>query len=262
MSAEGKVEKATALSAIDKVFAILGLLSQATGTGLGVTQIAKSCGMPKATSHRILKSLVVLDVLHFDDETKRYTLGSRLLSIGLAALRQLDVPQLARPFLQELVDRTLETATLSMRQGDSRIYLDQIPSTQEIKMTVALGMSFPLYAGASSKAILATFQKSELDDYLARIELNPLTESTILDKAALREEVANISAIGYAISRGERQRDAASVAAPVRGSNGEVFGSLSISGPLQRLDRNSTGSLGRLVKETADRLSARLGYHD
>lgn len=248
------------LSAVGKVFAILGLLAQSSGSGLGVTQIAKGCNVPKATAHRILKSLTDLDVLHFNDEDKRYSLGSRMLSIGLAAQRQLNVPQLARPFLKELADRSFETATLSMRQGDHRVYLDQIPSTQEIKMTVSLGMSFPLYAGASSKAILSTFSADELNEYLTRVTLTPLTDATILDEGKLRAELAEIATTGFAISRGERQRDAASIAAPVRNSNGEAFGSLSISGPVQRLDRNSTSTLGLLVKNTAERLSARLGH--
>lgn len=249
-----------ALSAVDKVFAILEHLSHSSGRGLGVTEIARACSVPKATAHRILKSLVVLDVLHFDQDTKRYSLGPSLLSIGLAAQRQLDIPQLARPLLRELVDRSQETATLSIRQGDSRVYLDQVPSPQEIKMTVTLGMSFPLYAGASSKAILSTLSEDELSEYLGRVTLNPLTDSTILDAEALRSELHEIAAAGFAVSRGERQRDAASVAAPVLDSGGEAFGSLSISGPIQRWDDNSTAKHGTIVKEVAERLSARLGF--
>lgn len=252
--------KSGTLSAVDKAFAVVKVVSHSDGSGMGVTEIAKESGVPKATTHRILKTLVDLEAVNFDEETKKYGLGSTMLSIGLAALRQLNVPKLARPYLQELADRTLETATLSMRQGASRVYLDQVPSTQEIKMTVPIGLSFPLYAGASSKAILSTFSDEELDAYLESVVLTPLTETTTLDKGILRAEVEEVRVLGYAVSRGERQRDAASIAAPVRGSDGEVFGSLSVSGPLQRFDRNGIRSLGRLVKETAERLSAEIGY--
>jgi len=253
-------ESTAALSAVDKAFAILGVLSMSDGSGLGVTEIAKLSGVPKATAHRILKALVEIDVVYFTEADKKYGLGSTLLGIGLAALRQLNVPKLARPYLEELASQTLETATLSMRQGGMRTYVDQVPSTQEIKMTVPIGMSFPLYVGASSKAILSTFTREELDAYLDSVELSPLTEATPIDKDALRADVEEVKVLGYAVSWGERQRDAASVAAPVRGSDGKAFGSLSVSGPLQRFDRHGTRRLGHLVKETADKLSGEIGY--
>lgn len=253
-------ESTAALSAVDKAFAILGVLAMSDGSGLGVTAIAKESGVSKATAHRILKALVDIDVVYFTEVGKKYGLGSTLLSIGLAALRQLNVPKLARPYLEELASRTLETATLSMHQGGMRTYLDQVPSTQEIKMTVPIGMSFPLYAGASSKAILSTFTQEELDAYLDSVVLNPLTEVTPIDKDALRADVEEVKVLGYAVSWGERQRDAASVAAPVRGSDGKAFGSLSVSGPLQRFDRHGTRRLGHLVKETAGKLSGEIGY--
>lgn len=260
MQEQGPNRSAGSLSAVDKAFAILSVLSMSDGTGLGVTEIAKKSGVPKATAHRILKALADIDVVYFTESDKKYGLGSTLLGIGLAALRQLNVPKLARPYLEELAAQTLETATLSMRQGGLRTYLDQVPSTQEIKMTVPIGMSFPLYAGASSKAILSTFTSDELDTYLDSVVLSPLTEGTTLDKEALRADVEEVRVLGYAVSWGERQRDAASVAAPVRGSDGKAFGSLSVSGPLQRFDRHGTRRLGHLVKETADKLSGEIGY--
>lgn len=247
-------------STVEKAVVFMTVIAESDGTGMGVTQIAKDAGVPKATAYRILKTLVDLNTLYFDAPTKKYHLGPALLNIGLAAMRQLDVPKLARPYLIALAEQTQETATLSMRQGAMRVYLDQVPSTQEIKMTVPIGMVFPLYAGASSKAILSTFSEEELDAYLASITLNPLTEATILDQETLRAEIEEIRILGYAVSRGERQRDAGSVAAPIRGSGGEVFGALSTSGPLQRFDRTGTRNLGRLVKENADRLSAEIGY--
>ena len=159
-----------------------------------------------------------------------------------------------------MAQRTEETATLSMRQGDMRVYLDQVPSTQEIKMTVPIGIRFPLYAGASSKAILSTLDDDDLEAYIASVELGPITNGTILNRDVLRAEVEEARMLGYTTSRGERQRDAGSIAAPIRGAGGDAFGSISVCGPIQRFDRNGTRSLGRMVREHADQLSAEIGY--
>lgn len=248
------------LSAVEKAVTFLHIVAEADNAGLGVTEIAKTAGLPKGTSHRILKTLAEAELLYFDDATKSYTLGSNLLNFGLAAMRQLDVPRLARPYLLDMAHRTEETATLSMRQGDMRVYLDQVPSTQEIKMTVPIGIRFPLYAGSSSKAILSTLEDDELEAYIDSAELRPITDATILNRDVLRAEVEEARILGYTTSRGERERDAGSIAAPVRGAGGDAFGSISVCGPIQRFDRNGTRALGRMVKEHADQLSAEIGY--
>lgn len=248
------------LSAVEKAVTFIHIVAEADKAGIGVTEIAKIAALPKGTTHRILKTLSDRELLYFDTETKRYTLGSNLLNFGLAAMRQLDVPRLARPYLLDLSQQTEETLTLSMRQGEMRVYLDQVPSIQEIKMTVPIGIKFPLYAGASSKAILSTMDDEELNAYIDATELNPLTEGTILNGDVLRTEVEEARILGYTTSRGERQRDAGSIAAPIRGASGDAFGSISVCGPIQRFDRNGSRALGKLVKEYADRLSAEIGY--
>src|SRR5690606_28216516 len=88
MQEQGPNRSAGSLSAVDNAFAILSVLSMSDGTGLGLTEIAKKSGVPKATAHRILKALADIDVVYFTESDKKYGLGSTLLGIGLAALRQ------------------------------------------------------------------------------------------------------------------------------------------------------------------------------
>lgn len=249
-------------STLEKAIQCLRVISAASNQGLTGTEVSTAVDVPKATAHRLLKSLVDNQMLAFDPGSKRYRLGSTTLNLGLSAIRQLDVPRIAHPYLEKLARQTLETATLSMLQDNQRVYLEQIPSTQEVKMTVPLGKTFPLYAGASSKAILSTFTDTEIRNYLESLDLTPLTDSTIVDKEALLHEVEEIRILGYAVSRGERQADASSIAAPILGANGKVFGSISVSGPIFRFDRYGHRSIGLLVKESADKLSAELGFHE
>lgn len=253
-------DAAPAVSSLERAVRLMRVVSDAPAAGIGVTAAAQAAGLPKAASHRILKNLASLGMASFDERTKRYTLGPNALAIGLAALRQLDVPRLARPHLERLVAQTRETATLSMRQGSQRLYVDQILSPQEVKMTVNVGQPFPLHAGASSRAILATFDEQELDEYLQGQSLGAVTELTITDPDRLRTELEEVRILGYAASRGERQRDAASVAAPVLRADGTPFGALSVCGPAQRFDRNGVSQIGRLVKAEALALSRKIGY--
>jgi DNA-binding IclR family transcriptional regulator len=253
-------ESAPAVSSLERATRLLRVISEAPAPGIGVTAAAQRAGLPKAASHRILKNLCAVRFASFDIETKLYTLGPDALAIGLAAMRELDVPRLARPFLRRVVAATQETATLSMLQGTTRIYLDQLLSPQEIKMTVRVGESFPLHAGSSSKAILSTFAPAELDAYLASTSLEPLTGSTITRVESLRHDLEEVRMLGYAVSRGERQPDAASVAAPVLQADGTAFGAISACGPVQRFDRNGISVAGRLVRDVAQELSREIGH--
>lgn len=247
-------------SGLLRAMKIVMLLADRAPEWLGVSAISRETGIPKAVAHRMLKELTGINFLYFDKGEKRYGLGSLAVVIGLSAMRGMDINRVARPHLERLTAETLETATLSILDGASRSYVHQVRSPQEISMSVTLGVRYPLYAGASSKAILADFTEGEIDDYFSHIALTSLTAETIIDEAQLREEFALIRSRGYAVSLGERQAGAASVAAAVHSADGRVCGSISVSGPLGRFPPSVQDRYGHLVKETAFLVSTELGY--
>ncbi|WP_326641688.1 IclR family transcriptional regulator [Streptosporangium sp. NBC_01755] len=246
-------------SGIARVLAVIDVIGRSPQPQ-GVSTIARQTGLPKAVAHRILRELVTGQFLSFDEDRKLYRLGPGALSVGLAAMRELDVPAVAHRHLVALAERTGETATLSLRQGWSRVYVDQVLSSQEIRMSVALGTSHPLHAGSSSKAILAALPDAEVDDYVAHHRLDSVTDATITSTTALGEEIIRIRTLGYAVSFGERQSGATSVAAAFRGATGQVVGSVSVCGPQDMFTRSRRESLGEWVAAAAADISADLGF--
>lgn len=236
------------------------LLLFATGPlHLGVSEIARELGLSKAVVHRILQSLVSRSLLGSDAETREYRLGPGAVALGSRALRDLDLRQLAAPTLRLLRDATRETTTLSGRVQDTRMYLDQYESPQEIKMTVRVGHPYPLHAGASSRVMLAFLSPSTVDRIVGQ-GMPRLTPETIEDAAVLRGTLAQIRRSGYATSRGERQHGAGSVAAPLFGAGGEVLGSLSVCGPVSRFDPDAVARLVPQVLTAADAISRQAGW--
>jgi DNA-binding IclR family transcriptional regulator len=258
----GEAEEATPRSGLLRALAVVELLAARAPETLGVSTVARELELPKAVAHRILKELVAGGFLGFDDRTKLYGLGPGALKVGLAALRSLDVTRVTRPYLEQLVARTKETATLSARQGWTRVYVDQVLSPQEIRMAVALGTSHALHAGSSSKAILAAMPDDKIDEYLAGHRLEAVTASTITDVPALKAELARVRELGYAVSLGERQNGAGSVAAAVRSASGDVWGSISVCGPLDRFSPEARKAHGELLVDTAAAISLEIGYRE
>ncbi|MEU6537047.1 IclR family transcriptional regulator [Streptomyces sp. NPDC047000] len=245
-------------SGIARALAVIDTVARAPHAQ-GVSVIARETGLPKAVAHRILRELVAGNFLAFDEDTKVYRMGPGALTIGLAAMRELDIPTIAHRHLVALSEETGQTATLSLRQGWSRVYVDQVLSRQEIRMSVALGTSHPLHAGSSSKAVLAALPDSEVQDYIEHHRLDSVTDATITSAATLREEISVIRAAGYAVSVGERQAEAASVAAALHGPIGQVVGSVSVCGTRGMFRESTSHELGERVARAAARISADLG---
>ncbi|QYJ16589.1 Transcriptional regulator KdgR [Rubrobacter xylanophilus DSM 9941] len=235
------------------------LLSFMNGSeALGVSEISRRLGLSKAVVHRILSSLASRGLVTLDGGSRTYRLGPAAAALGARALAGLELRRVALPVLRRLQRETGETTTLSELVGTARVYLDQVPSLKEIKMTVEVGRPFPLHAGASSKAILA-FAPPELREQVLAGPLEALTPLTPTDRAELEAEISRIREAGTAVSRGERQRGAGSVAAPVIGVDGYAVGSISVCGPVDRFGEETVERMRPLVRDAAREISGVLG---
>ncbi|WP_419918818.1 IclR family transcriptional regulator [Candidatus Poriferisocius sp.] len=250
-------EAGRSVAAIDRAVDVLFLFADSSGT-LGVTEISRELGASKAVIHRILTSLRARNLLAIDPDSRRYSLGPAVLELAAAYRDQLDLRSLARDGMQRLSTETGETATLSVRHGNRRVYVAQVTPPREVKMTVPIGGSFPLHAGASSKAFLAWLDEGELDLYLAENPLDAMTESTIVSAEELRTELQSIRRQGFAVSLGERQHDAGSVAAPILDHNHRPVGVISVCGPIERFRDKIAHSAAAVVEITRE-LSTKLG---
>ena len=250
---------ARTIAGVERALDVLNLFAEPGVRSLGVTEIAQRLDLSKAVVHRLLTSFRVKDYLHLDEETRRYSLGPGILTLGLSYLDRLDIQELGRTALHELSSRTNETATLSVRAGWRRVYVDQVVPARDVKMVVQLGGSYPLHAGSSSKAMLAFLPPELCSSYLDVHALEPLTDLTITDRRELERDLARVRERGYAKSLGERQAGSGSVAAPVLSHDRQVLAVISACGPLERF-RDEMDSCAKHLLDVTGEVSARLGY--
>lgn len=244
-------------SGISRALRVIFAVAESDEPDVGVSELARQLGYSKTVVHRVVRTLAASGFFTFDERTRRYRLGPGAVSVGLAALARMEVPNVAQPYMEDLVAQSSETATLSARYGDQRMYLSQVLSPREVRMAVPLGQLFPLHIGGSSMAILAALTQDELDDYLDRVFV---PSTSVTSREELVEQLTRIRLRGYTVSRGERQVDAGSVAAPIFDATGRVYGSLSICGPIGRFSDDKTAEYGAALIETAAAVSQRLGH--
>jgi DNA-binding IclR family transcriptional regulator len=255
MATEGNSQR---IATVERAADVLLLFSKCGEPNLGITEIAKELGISKAAVHRILASLRSRGFIDLIEESRRYTLGTSSLALGLTCLAQLDIRSLAAPELASLSRATNETATLSIRSGFERLYVDQVIPNREIVMSVAMGITHPLHAGSSSKAFLAWMPETEILQYLKR-KLKAVTPVTPTDPAKIIYELRQIRTRGFSQSVGERQEGSASVAAPIFDRSGTPIAVISICGPADRFKSELSRCVPVLL-DSAARLSKRMGY--
>jgi DNA-binding IclR family transcriptional regulator len=246
------------MQAVDRVVSILMCFTDGQRE-LGVTEISQALGLPKSAVHRVLEALTDSGMVTKQGERGKYRLGPRSMDLSLAALGTVDVRSLALPIMEALRDETGETVTMSARINQQRVYLLQVESREDVRMTVEVGRRAPLYAGASGRAILMTFTPEELDEYFSDVIIEPLTERTLQDEDEVRATLAEDARRGHTISFGERDPYAAAVAAPIFSRTSHAFGCISVCGPTSRLTSQLLEDCGEAVAEAAAMVSQTVG---
>lgn len=203
---------------------------------LSLTELHKKTGIAISSLQRFVNTFVCEGFLHKDERTKRYQLGLSLLFLGRLVEEESSLLTVAKPILKKLNELTGESVSLNVIDGKERKCILNFESTFTLSAKIYVGDSSPLYAGASSKSILAFMPNDELEEYLEEVELIGITESTIISKEKLRQNLSEIRQEGYAISNSERVKGAVSVSAPIRLADGKPVASITIIIPVVRID--------------------------
>jgi len=197
-----------------------------------------------------------------EPNNQRYQLGLKVIELGMAKLHQIDLVREVSPYLKELVNQCNETVHLGVLGEGEVMYLAKEESSQTIRMISYVGKRAPLHCTALGKVMLAYLPEGERKKILEDRELPRLTENTITDKRELEKELNKVKKQGFALDRGENEKDVRCIAAPIRNHQGKVIAAISISAPIFRIDKNVQNNLKKALMETSRKISKRLGYND
>jgi DNA-binding IclR family transcriptional regulator len=221
--------------------------------GIGFTDLTASIEMPAVSTHRLLRTLVGLGYVREDPASGHYRLGARFLQLAGRALHQrTQLRTLARGFLQELVQRSGETANLATLDGAEASFLDQVQCDRMVRAGTFLRA--PLHCSGTGKSLLAYQPDETLEQLLGRMALRPLTPHTIVDLARFRAELERVRDQGYSVDDEEMEVGTRCIAAPVL-VDGRAVVAVSIAGPTTRITADEVRPLSAIVRDVAARLS-------
>lgn len=243
--------------AVERAVRVLRALA-ADGAARRLSDLGRTLGLSKSTLSDLLATLEAHGLVERDGDVRGYRLGATLLELGSAALRHLDVAQLARPALAQLRDAIGETAVLHVPADAGALIVARAESHHDLKVVAPLGHRLPPLAGAVAKVLLADRPEAEVAARL-RGRLPAFTPKSITAPRRYLRELRRVRRLGYAVDDEEYLPGVRAVSAPVRDARGRLVATLTVVGSSARLVRGRLGAVADAVVAAAAALSRRLG---
>ena len=222
----------------------LGLLEAVASAGRPTTlkELEAICGLPAATTFRLCGLLLDQGYLIRDADPRRFSVGPRLMRLGLEIVRAAGPANARRKILSELVEAIGETCNLTCPSRGEVLYLDRVETKWPLRMALEPGSRVPIHCTASGKLFLAHMPDAQRDRLLAEATFERHAPGTLMSAKALLQDLGRIVRRGYSTDNEEFLAGLVAVAVPVRDRQGRVVAAVACHAPEARM------SLTKLVQ--------------
>ena len=246
------------VQSLERGLRIIDLLAEADadpmrrGRGVPLQVLADELGVHKSSALRLVRTLVASGYAAPAAGGSGYALGPTLRRDPVASIDIARLKRTARPFLEDLVDRTGECAHIAVAESGRALVIDDVETTAPLRVVPVSGRHVPLHCTSAGKALLA-FGLAEIPQTLPR-----RTPRTITTREALDEHLAAVREAGYAYDDEENDTYTRCISAPVYGPGGTPIGCIGIDAPSVRLTPDRISEAAAHVVLVARRLSEAL----
>lgn len=245
------------IEVLGKALDILDVFGQSEQQRLSLQEVSVRTHLNKNTVFRILYTLGEHGYIHKENQT--YQLGAKLVDLGNVKFRRRDLLAVAGPYLDALRDQSGETVNLGVLDGGSIRYVDVRESPERFRLAERIGGSDFLHSTALGKAHLAYLPAEEIRRLMKQYGMPRQTEHTFTTLSALKKELDEIRASGYALDREESMLGAFCVAAPILNSAEVPIAAISISGPTIRFNEAELPGIRETLLKAVSEIQAKLG---
>ena len=249
--------EASSVQSLDRALRILAVVADANG--LSLSEIAAASEVPAPTAYRMLVTLENHGMVEFDKSDQLWSVGVGAFRTGSAFLRRRRLVDRARAVMQDLMERSGETANLGVAEDGCVVFVSQVETHEAIRAFFRPGTRSPFHASGIGKAVLAYLTPERVAAIARREGLERYTETTKASLDDLSADLETIRARGFAIDDEERYPGMRCVAAAIFNEYGEPLGGISVSGPTVRVTGARADELGALVADAAAEITRSIG---
>jgi IclR family transcriptional regulator, pca regulon regulatory protein len=247
----------------------LRILSEFAESGpvLGIADLSRAVELNRSTTHRYVATLTSLGFLQQDPDTRKYSLGPRVVDLGFAAISSMEITGVAAGHLQVLSDETGCAASMAVLDGADIVYVERRRSRRTAGLAVDLnlhvGSRLPAYCTSMGKVLLAYRDPVALRPLLDRMDLARRGPKTITVREQLVSALAKVRQAGLAVNDEELAPGLRSLAAPIRDRSGHVVAAINVAVHLTTWTMSVESVISRLsgpLLRCAADISHQLGY--
>ncbi|WP_018701065.1 IclR family transcriptional regulator [Amorphus coralli] len=241
------------IQSVEIGFQLVNALAAARGK-LPLKTLADRAGMSPSKAHLYLVSFQRLGIVAQDPVTSRYGLGPAALHLGISAIDQLDVLDVARDHMPRILEQTEASASLSVWGNRGPTIVFRLDSELPVPLSVRVGYVQPLMTTGTGRMFMAHLQEREWSD-LAEAEAR--SRPDLLEQT--RGQLAHIREAGIAITQNMTHSGFFGAAGPIFDSDNTICAVVTALGLSQATDLSETGRVATVVRETAGLISRDLG---
>lgn len=231
----------------------------ASGSAPTLSDISRALDFGKSSVHGLLRAL--MDVGWVERKGPGFALGKRIRELAGGPGGQRNITETARPFMEELSERTGESVYLGRPLGERILILNCIEGGGGMRIASKPGVALPLFAAATAKAYFAAMPPEEARGKILSSEMPRFTDHTITEHGKFLAEVAKCRESGYATDDEEYIKGVRAVSSPVkRGERAAAI--LWIVGFANSLTDAAMNEAGREVARDAALISRLLDTED
>ena len=208
-----------------------------------------------ATAFRLCRRLEKAGYLVRDGGSRRYTVGARLMRLGLDIVLSSGTISARHAILAELVEKIGETCNLTTLAGTEILYLDRVETRWPLRIALEPGSRVPLHCTASGKLFLSLMPPPIQERALGALTLTAHTPNTIVDLRRLRKELPSIARSGFSTDNEEFLAGLIAVAVPIVDRKGKTLAAVACHAPVARLELKQAVALVPVLRAAASRLT-------
>ena len=224
---------------------------------LQLQAIATRLEIGQSTAYRLVHTLIEEGFVMRDPSAKSYRLAASVLAMGHTIITKVDLCHHSIDILEKLAENTGETAHISVFKDNQVLYLLKIDSSNPVHLLSHAGKKNPIHCTSTGQILLA-YQTDSIINKVIERELIGYTKKTITESMKLKNVLQIIRKKGYAVSQEELHKGVVSIAAPVINKKGEILASVSIAGPISRINQNNIPKLTKQVQQAANEVAQKL----
>jgi DNA-binding IclR family transcriptional regulator len=251
MEAEADRPAAAGAQTITRAIRALKLVAAQPPQGIRLVDFARQMGLERPTAHRLLKALTAERMLIQHPASRRYSLGSLVFELGLAAAHQYNLRDICQPVLARLAEATGDTAFLFVRSGHDAVCIARVQGSYPIQTPVVpVGGRQPLGVNAGGLAILAALPEHEVQQILEHIEPR-LSIYGNLDAEEMLEHWRRARKAGHAVIGDRAVPGITAVGLPVLTASGTPVAAITVAAIHARMGAPRVAQVVPLLKGAA-----------